>query len=67
MVALLILKQVRNLSDDSVVEQWAENNYYQYFSGENFFSAHAPCVATELVEFRKRIGTEGVELILKKA
>lgn len=32
MVALLILKYVRNLSDKSVVEQWAENSYYQYFS-----------------------------------
>ena len=34
MVSLLILKQLRNLSDESVVEQWSENAYYQYFSGE---------------------------------
>ena len=67
MVALLILKQLRNLSDESVVEQWSENSYYQYFSGEQFFSANAPCVPTELVEFRKRIGTEGVELIFKES
>ena len=67
MVALLILKQVRNLSDESVVEQWAENSYYQYFSGEDCFSSKAPCVPTELVEFRKRIGTEGVELIFKES
>jgi IS5 family transposase len=33
MVSLLILKQVRNLSDESVVEQWSENIYYQNFSG----------------------------------
>lgn len=67
MVALLILKQVRNLSDESVVEQWSENSYYQYFSGELYFSSMPPCVATELVEFRKRIGTEGVELIFKES
>lgn len=67
MVALLILKQVRNLSDESVVEQWAENSYYQYFSGEDCFSPNTPCVPTELVEFRKRIGTEGVELIFKES
>ena len=67
MVALLILKQLRNLSDESVVEQWSENSYYQYFSGEQFFSSVAPCVPTELVEFRKRIGTEGVELIFKES
>ncbi|MBK8328624.1 MAG: transposase [Bacteroidetes bacterium] len=34
MVSLLILKQLRNLSDESIVEQWSENVYYQYFSGE---------------------------------
>ena len=65
MVALLILKQLRNLSDESVVEQWAENSYYQYFSGAKHFTPHAPCSSTELVEFRKRIGVEGIELIFK--
>jgi IS5 family transposase len=67
MVSLLILKQLRNLSDESVVEQWAENSYYQYFSGEIYFASQQPCVSTELVEFRKRIGTEGVELIFKES
>ena len=67
MVALLILKYVRNLSDESLVEQWAENLYYQYFSGEHQFQAAIPCVATELVAFRKRIGEAGMELILKES
>ena len=30
LVALLMLKHIRNLSDESVVEQWSENAYYQY-------------------------------------
>lgn len=34
MVGLMILKHVRNVSDESVVEQWQENIYYQYFCGE---------------------------------
>jgi len=67
MVALLILKHLRNLSDESVVAQWEENAYYQYFSGEKVFAAKLPCVPTELVEFRKRIGEEGIELILKES
>lgn len=67
MVSLLILKQLRNLSDESVVEQWSENSYYQYFSGEQSFTPDIPCVPTELVEFRKRIGEEGIELILKES
>jgi IS5 family transposase len=67
MTALLILKHIRNLSDESVVEQWAENAYYQYFSGEQVFTAKAPCEASELVHFRNRIGAEGVELILQES
>ena len=67
MVSLLILKHLRNLSDESVVEQWSENAYYQYFSGEKVFASGVPCVATELVEFRKRIGEKGIELILKES
>lgn len=67
MVGLLILKHVRNLSDESIVEQWAENAYYQYFCGEKVFASKEPCVPTELVEFRKRIGEEGIELIFKES
>jgi len=51
MVALLILKYLRNLSDESIVEQWSENCYYQYFSGEQYFQANIPCVPTELIAF----------------
>ena len=67
MVALLILKHVRNLSDESVVEQWAENSYYQYFSGEKVFASGEPCEASELVHFRNRIGADGIELIFKES
>lgn len=67
MVALLMLKHIRNLSDESVVEQWAENAYYQYFSGEQVFKPVAPCEASELVHFRNRIGAAGIELILRES
>jgi IS5 family transposase len=67
MVALLMLKHLRNLSDESVVEQWMENVYYQYFSGEASYACGVPCEASELVHFRNRIGEEGVELILKES
>jgi transposase, IS5 family len=67
MVSLLILKHLRNLSDESVVEQWGENMYYQYFSEELKFVSHTPCVPTELVMFRKRIGEQEMELILKES
>ncbi|MGY4384648.1 hypothetical protein ACVWYN_001674 [Pedobacter sp. UYP24] len=67
MVGLLILKHIRNISDESVVEQWSENLYYQYFCGFQEFVASAPCEASELVHFRKRIGESGIELIFKES
>lgn len=67
MVGLLMLKHIRNISDESVVEQWSENNYYQYFCGERSFVPGVPCEASELVHFRKRIGEEGIALILKES
>ena len=67
MVGLLILKHIRNLSDESVVEQWQENNYYQYFCGFSEFVSSPPCEASELVHFRHRIGESGIELILKES
>lgn len=67
MVSLLILKHLRNLSDESLVEQWSENLYYQYLSGEQHFQPTIPCVATELVAFRHRIGASGMELILQES
>lgn len=67
MVGLLMLKHIRNVSDESVVEQWAENNYYQYFCGEASFVSGIPCQASELVHFRHRIGEAGIALILKES
>ena len=67
MVGLLMLKHIRNISDESVVEQWSENNYYQYFCGESTFVCGVPCEASELVHFRHRIGEKGVELILQES
>ena len=67
MVSLLMLKHIRNISDESVVEQWFENIYYQYFSGEKSYACGVPCEASELVHFRNRIGEEGIESILKES
>ena len=66
MAGLLILKHLRNVSDEQVVAQFTENAYYQYFCGLDAFSTSAPCASSELVHFRHRIGEEGVELILKE-
>lgn len=66
-VGLLILKHLRNVSDEYVVGQFVENAYYKYFCGWDPFSPYAPCVPEELVYFRKRIGESVMELILKES
>ena len=67
MCGLLILKHLRNLSDESVVEQWSESAYYQYFCGMQEFTPGAPCASSELVHFRHRIGEKGIELIFQES
>ena len=67
MVGLILLKHIRNISDESVVEQWQENSYYQYFCGEIKFVIKAPCEASELVHFRNRIGESGMQLIFQES
>lgn len=63
MVSLLILKQLDNLSDETVVSKWIENPYYQYFSGETQFQWSMPCDPSDLVHFRHRVGRQGIEKI----
>lgn len=65
MVGLLILKQLDGLSDERVVLHCKRNPYYQAFCGLTEFSNKLPCDSTELVHFRKRIGTEGVDKIFQ--
>ena len=59
------MKQLENLSDESVVLQWKRNPYYQGFCGLSEFDRHFPCHSTELVKFRQRIGSEGMEELLQ--
>ena len=67
MCGLLILKHLRNVSDEMMVSQWSENAYYQYFCGGLEFMPKQPCDASELVHFRNRIGEKGMELILAES
>ena len=64
-VGVLLLKMMFNHSDESVVDRWQENPYWQYFCGEAFFQHEKPFDPTELIKFRKRIGEEGAEKLLK--
>ena len=61
----LILKQLHDLSDETVVEQWKQNPYFQAFCGMTEFQLSIPCHSTELVKFRNRIGKDGFEKIFQ--
>jgi IS5 family transposase len=67
MIGLLLLKYMFDLSDDDVVAQWKQNVYYQAFTGGESFSDKAPCDASQMARFRKRIGEEGCEIIFKES
>jgi IS5 family transposase len=64
MVSLLLLKQMFNLGDETVVERWVENPYWQFLSGFEDFQWELPCDPSDLVYFRQRIGEAGAQLIL---
>lgn len=63
-VGLHYLKYLENESDESVVEKFCENPYWQYFCGLETFQHDLPCHPTTLVKWRKRIGEKGVEKLL---
>jgi transposase, IS5 family len=65
MAGLLYLKNSFNLSDEELVQRWAENVYYQYFCGMEYFEPRLPCDATQIGRFRRAIGEDGLELLLK--
>jgi IS5 family transposase len=64
MVGLHYLKYLFDESDESVVEKWVENPYWQFFCGRTYFEHELPCHPTSLVKWRHRLGAAGVEELL---
>jgi IS5 family transposase len=65
MVGLLLLKQMFNQGDETVVAAWVQNPYWQYFCGMTDFQWTVPCDPSDLVYFRQRIGEAGMQGILQ--
>lgn len=65
MVSLLYLKNSFNLSDEELVERWAENVQWQFFSGMAYYEPRLPCDATQIGRFRRLLGEEGLEQLFK--
>jgi transposase, IS5 family len=64
MVGLHYLKYLFDESDESVVEKFVENPYWQFFCGRTYFEHELPCHPTSLVKWRRRLGPAGVEKLL---
>ena len=64
---LLLLKQMYNLGDETVVVRYLENPYWQHFCGEVYFQYNLPFDPSDFVHFRKRIGEEGMKKIFKQS
>lgn len=65
MASLLYLKNSFNLSDEELVERWAENVVWQFFSGMDYYEPRLPCDATQIGRFRRLLGEDGIEQLLK--
>ena len=66
-VGLLLLKQMYNMGDETVVERYLENPYWQHFCGEVYFQYRLPFDPSDFVHFRHRIGAEGMQMIFKQS
>ena len=65
MASLLYLKNSFNLSDEELVQRWAENVQWQFFSGMDYYEPRLPCDATQIGRFRRLLGEDGIEQLLK--
>jgi IS5 family transposase len=65
MASLLYLKNSFNLSDEELVERWAENVQWQFFSGMDYYEPRLPCDATQIGRFRRLLGEDGIEQLFK--
>jgi IS5 family transposase len=65
MASLLYLKHSFNLSDEAVAARWSENVLWQFFSGLAYYEHRLPCDPTQIGRFRRDLGEEGLEHLLK--
>jgi transposase, IS5 family len=65
MASLQYLKNSFNLSDEELVQRWSENVVWQFFSGMEYYEPRLPCDATQIGRFRRAVGEEGLEQLLK--
>jgi IS5 family transposase len=66
-VGLLLLKQIYDLGDETVMDRYIDSPYCQHFCGEIYFQYEYPFDPSDFVHFRKRIGEEGMKKIFEQS
>ena len=66
-VGLHILKQMYNLSDESVCDRWTNDPYFQYFCGEIYFQHVFPMERSSMTHWRKRVGEKYCETLVQES
>ncbi len=66
MVGLHYLKYAFDESDESLVDRWVENPYWQYFCGYTHMQHACPIHPTSMTKWRNRVGVERLEALLKE-
>ena len=67
MASLHILKYSENLSDERLCEIWAENPYFQYFCGEEFFQHKLVFDRSSLTRWRQRMGEDKLNALIQES
>src|SRR5918994_5248226 len=66
MVGLSYLQHTFALADEEVVARWVENPSRQSFCGFDYLQLALPIDPSSLVRWRRRIGQDGIELLLQE-
>jgi len=66
MVGLHYLKHTYDESDESLIERWVENPYWQYFCGYEHMQHKFPINPSSMSRWRGRVGAERMEVLLKE-
>lgn len=66
MVGLHYLKYTFSESDESLVERWVENPYWQSFCGYTHMQHDCPIHPTSMTKWRNRVGADRLAVLLKE-
>jgi IS5 family transposase len=66
LVGLHYLKHAFNESDESLLDRWVENPYWQYFCGFDTMQHEVPLHSTSLTKWRHRVGAEKLAELLQE-